>query len=289
MKKDIKKTSGGRLRDIILSPATTIIMFAVAAILLLISGIGGARAALQYVSGFYKSQVGMYHIGVTLVENDQDISWRNYSGNADGNWETETGRLLGNMLKENEEVVIGKEYPEVLKVRNSSNEDLSEDNPGINEFVRVTIYKYWMNKSPYESDAKKEWNLDPSVINLHFINTVEDGGKWIIDKDASTDERTVLYYNTLLDADKNSKNNTTDPFTDVISIDQMAAKMVTQKVEDNGKTIKTTYDYDGKCFAIEATVDAVQEHNAEHAILSAWGKNVEINTDGETTTFELKE
>ena len=285
MKKDTKKTSGGRLRDIILSPAATIAMFAVAAILILISGMGGARAALQYFSEIYSSQVGMYHIGVTLVENDQDISWRNYSGNADGKWEKEEGKLLANMLEEDEEyLTIGKEYPEELKVRNSSDEDDSEDNPGINEFVRVTIYKYWMNESPYESDnKKKEWDLDPSLINLNFINTTDDGGKWILDEDASTDERKVLYYSELLDA-----GDTTDPFTDFVSIDQKVAKMVKQEPSPDDKTITTTYEYDGMYFAIEATVDAVQEHNAEHAILSAWGKDVKISTEGDTTTFNFK-
>lgn len=36
----------------------------------------------------------------------------------------------------------------------------------------------------------------------------------------------------------------------------------------------TTYDYDGISFQIEVEVDAVQEHNAEDAIWSAWGKRV---------------
>lgn len=40
--------------------------------------------------------------------------------------------------------------------------------------------------------------------------------------------------------------------------------------------IKTTYDYDGKQFRVEVEVDAVQDHNAEEAILSAWGRNVTV-------------
>ena len=42
-------------------------------------------------------------------------------------------------------------------------------------------------------------------------------------------------------------------------------------------TITTTYDYDGLQFCVEASVDALQEHNAEDAILSAWGRKVSIS------------
>ena len=45
----------------------------------------------------------------------------------------------------------------------------------------------------------------------------------------------------------------------------------------NGSRITTTYDYDGARFCLEATVDAVQEHNAEDAIWSAWGRRVTVH------------
>ena len=46
----------------------------------------------------------------------------------------------------------------------------------------------------------------------------------------------------------------------------------TSQTDDNGlTTITTTYEYDGASFVLEATVDAVQTHNAEDAIKSAWG------------------
>ncbi|MCI9600135.1 MAG: hypothetical protein HFI17_06465 [Lachnospiraceae bacterium] len=43
------------------------------------------------------------------------------------------------------------------------------------------------------------------------------------------------------------------------------------KVEQNGNTITTTYKYDGVEFHVDVEVDAVQTHNAEDAIRSAWG------------------
>jgi hypothetical protein len=61
----------------------------------------------------------------------------------------------------------------------------------------------------------------------------------------------------------------------------MVGTKVTQSTttEDGYTTITTVYDYDGYRFNVEAKVDAVQEHNAEDAIWSAWGRQVSV-TDG---------
>jgi hypothetical protein len=116
------------------------------------------------------------------------------------------------------------------------------------------------------------------LIDLNLVNL---GSDWILDESASTPERTVLYYNRVLNA-----GDTTPLFADTISIDDSLAVKVTQKVETLGgyTTITTVYDYDGVSFCIEAEVDAVQEHNAEDAIWSAWGRRVNIS-DG---TLSLK-
>ena len=45
-------------------------------------------------------------------------------------------------------------------------------------------------------------------------------------------------------------------------------------------TVTMTYDYDGASFVVEAEVDAVQTHNAQSAIKSAWGVDVEVGADG---------
>ena len=64
----------------------------------------------------------------------------------------------------------------------------------------------------------------------------------------------------------------------------------TQKTETktvDGKTvttITTTYTYDDQFFALEVQADAVQTHNAEDAIKSAWGRDVTISG----TTLSLK-
>ena len=70
-------------------------------------------------------------------------------------------------------------------------------------------------------------------------------------------------------------------------IDDVIARKVTEKTEKNGNqtTITTTYDYDGVHFQVEAQVDAVQEHNAEDAAWSAWGRRVTVNNG----TLSLRE
>ena len=247
----------GKIRRIITSPAGTLGMFALAVALLMFSSVGGARAALTYYSETYTSRVQMYDIGVTLLENEKEISWRNYDSRRDnGSWLEEKGELLADMVPEGEKFKIGAWYPEVLKVRNSGT---------INQYVRVSVYRYWLDQ-----DGSKMQTLTPDLIDLEF-NT--DNG-WMVDEESSTEERTILYYSRVL-----STGETSPSFADRLKIDQSVALKVTQTTEKTaaGSRITTTYDYDGARFCLEATVDAVQEHNAEDAIWSAWGRRVTVH------------
>lgn len=246
-----------RIKRFIKSPTATILAFLLAVGLLLFSTIGGARAALTYFSETYSSRVQMSNIGVTLLENGEVISKRDYNKTSDGTWNESTGVLLSNMLEKDEEFRVGKKYKEELSVTNSGT---------IDQYVRVSIYKYWLQK-----DSKQQ-TLSPELIDLHLVNV---GSDWILDETSSTDERTVLYYSRLL-----GQGATTPLFADSIRVDSIVATKVTETVvkeEGNKKTIKTTYDYDGTQFCLEAKVDAVQDHNAEDAIWSAWGRRVNVN------------
>lgn len=257
-----------KFKKFITSPQGTLITFILAVALLLFSSIGGARAALTYYSDNYVGRVQMYNIGVTLEENEDDswrsVSWRNYNSNtSDGSWDEQRGQLLSQMLKEGEQLKIGARYKEELRVRNSGE---------INQYVRVNVYRYWTDK-----DGNKLRNLSPSLINLNLVNT---GTDWLIDQEASTPERTVLYYSRLLE-----KDQTTPIFADSLSIDGMVATKVTQESSTNEQgltTITTTYDYDGTRFCLEAKVDAVQEHNAQDAVWSAWGRRVTVDNENLT-------
>lgn len=119
------------------SPGFSIGAFVLAAGLLLFSGIGSAQAALTYYSETYASRVGMYDIGVSLIENGSIVAWRDYTG--ENTWnetatEDHVGVLLEHMIPEGESLKIGAEYPEELCVTNSGT---------INQYVRVSIYKCW--------------------------------------------------------------------------------------------------------------------------------------------------
>ena len=233
----------GKVKEFIKSPKATAAAFALAMVLLLFSSVGGARAALTYYSENYTSRVQMENIGVTLVENGEAISNRDYKSASDGTWDENTGTLLGGMLAEGEEVKLGKRYREELNVRNSGT---------IDQYVRVNVYKYWLDK-----DGEKQRGLSPGLIGLNFVNI---GSDWLVDEDASTTERTVLYYSRLLKAGEESPL-----FADSLAIDSIIGSKVTQTTTKEGKytTIKTTFDYDGVKFCVEARVDAVQDHNAE--------------------------
>ncbi len=266
-----------RFNRFVKSPKTTVVAFGMAVALLLFSSIGGTRAALTYFSETYASRVQMSNIGVTLQEkgqHDEDfkaVSKRDYSDASNGTWSENTGALLEGMLTKGEDLKLGKKYKEELRVQNTGD---------INQYVRVSIYKYWVDgKVEKGQEPVKFPNLDPSLIELNLVNIAgQEGGsgRWLLDEEASTKERTVLYYSEVLEAEE-----PTDPFTDTVKINDNIASKVTQTVtkKDGYTTIKTTYDYDGVGFCVEAKVDAVQDHNAEDAIWSAWGRRVTVENE----------
>lgn len=251
-----------RLKRYIQSKQGTVFFAAAAVVLLLASGIGSANAALTYYSENYTAQMELKDIGVTLVETSasgtKDISSRDYTGSGD-TWDTSQGELLGDMLKESDEKLqLGRAYKEELSVKNTGT---------IDEYVRVRVYKNWTNQ-----DGSKETSLSPDLILLHMT---QNG--WILDEDATTEERTVLYWPFVLKV-----GESTPAFSDTLTIDASLGTKVdihTETVSGVKKT-STTYKYDGVKFNVQAEVDAVQTHNAKDAIKSAWGVDVNVDKDG---------
>lgn len=250
-----------KIKKILTFPAITVAAFIMAGVLLGFSTIGGARAALTYYSQTYASQMEMHDIGVSLMENGTNISGRDYAHEvADGTWDEHTGVLLAGMLEETDNtLVMNRNYTEKLSVANTGT---------INEYVRVTVYRYWV-----DADGNKQREIDPSAINLHLVNQAGQDGEqcWIEDTAAATRERTVLYYNRVLPS-----GSTTPDFSDTISIDGEIVSHINTWTDANGVTT-SEYEHNGCRFVLEATVDAVQDHNAEAAILSAWGMNVSVS------------
>lgn len=253
MKKN-RKASGKKI---------TYLLVALAVLMLLGSAVGSTRAALTYYSENYTAQITVSQIGVSLLENGQEVSSRGY---IDNQWNSSTnqgdgaasGALLQNMLPEKEKLALNKEYEEKLSVKNSGT---------IDEYVRVRIYRYWTKKNGDGKDVKVT-TLSPNLIDLNLVNS----GQWINPQqnadgeDGLGKECLELYYKGILPS-----GSETALFADGIRIDgQIAAEV---KIEEDPKTntITTTYKYDGVEFHVDVEVDAVQTHNAQDAIKSAWG------------------
>lgn len=243
-----------KIREFLSRPAVTAVLFALALLLLGSSTVGGARAALNIQSEYYNSEVEVLDIGVALVEDQGEGGIQNFvvvSGK---------GGLMGidspiaKMIKADGKLYAEKAYPETLAVRNTAK---------INEYVRVEVYKYWLDEN-----GNKYPDMDSSWIRLNFG---KDNG-WTIDDTAgsSTEERTILYYSEIL-----APGEDTTPFLESIVIDKQATRIVeeSQLTANNTQVIKWEYVYNGKQFCLEVLVDGVQDHNVDHAKLSAWGVN----------------
>ena len=161
------------------------------------------------------------------------------------------------MLAEGEELKLGKKYKEEISVKNSGE---------IDSYVRVILTKSW-----WTPEGEKDPTLSPDLIDLHLLL----GEDWMIDQEASTSERTILYYTKILPV-----GESTPILSDTLTIDPSIGNKVIETVttDDEGyKTITYTYEYDGYRFNIEAEADAVQTHNVVDAVKSAWGVDVSVD------------
>ena len=237
-----------KFRDFLSRPTVTAVLLALALVLLGGSTIGGIAAAPRYESLIQDTEMNLKHIGVALYEN--------------GVFVPEDGKLLQDLLKRNGNDAnpkVGKKYSEVLTVKNTGT---------IDEYVRVTVYKYWKVKESDVPNASlvKTAEMDANWIELGFV----EGNGWTIDHESDTEERTVLYYATPL-----APEQTSTPFLDSITIKEEPTHKVTKTESTVGgvTTITWTYDYNGAQFCLEAHVDGVQTHSAGYAKISAWGVN----------------
>ena len=204
-------------------PIVPAALIGASALLLIGSTVGSTRAALTYYSENYGARIQVSRIGVTLKENGNAISSRDYT--EDSRWSETKGTLLEGLLEEGETIQPGKAYDETLSVSNSGS---------IDSFVRVVLKKSWVNP-----EGEKDTTLSPDLIDLNLT----EGSGWVIDESASTAERTVLYYTRAL-----APGESTPDLSDTLRIDPAVLTKVTETVteDENGyKTIETSYDYDG--------------------------------------------
>ena len=239
-----------KLKKLFSSSRTNIAAVAVAAAMIVGVSVGVAFAA---------SRVQMSDIGVSLLENGEKISWRNYvtPEGGPGEWVVGSGVLLTHMLDETD----GK-----LAYNHAYTENLAVENTGsINEYVRVSIFRYWEdpNSLTDKGEPKKLTGMLPEYIDLSIL--ADDTGianGWVVDTQSSTPERVVLYYTRLLNA-----GETTPDFSDFLTINSA----VDYDTNEDGLS------YKGMRFILRVDVDGVQEHNADDAIQSAWGRHVTVS------------
>ena len=218
------------LKSIMRSPVFAVVLFVVAAGLLLFGAVNAVQAAPRVQSNDYQAEVELSSIQTALVE--------------DGNVVEGDDALLTKFPADGSQFAVGKTYDYSLAVRNTGSAD---------EYVRVTVTRYW------EKDGKKAVELSPDLIDLHFVE-----GGWKIDSAATTPERTVLYY-----ASPVAAGGETTPFTDTLRIDGKVLSKAT-KLADGSFEL----DYEGLEFRIKVVADAVQTHNGEEAMTSAWGHTI---------------
>ena len=151
--------------------------------------------------------------------------------------------LLHNFLAGDQQIKLGRAYKEEIKAKN----------PGdVDEYVRIKIRKYWTD------DKGKRVDLDPGLIELGIS---EEG--WNLDEQASTSEEIVLYYNDILKAGE----TTSSACVKTVTISPKADIKVSSAQDE-----KDAYLYQNMKFNLDATVEAVQTHNGEDAMISAWGR-----------------
>ena len=227
-----------KLKRLLRSPAGSALLFILAAGLLLTGSIGGARAALSEISDDYRSRLPLQNIDIALFENGVDVS---------------NGVLLEGLLAEGASLQPGRTYPEVLHVQNRGT---------IDEYVRVSVYRYWVDEA-----GNKRLDLAPELIEPGFANP----SRWLMDPDAATRERTVLYYSTALAPGASSV-----PFLETLTVSGTILDLVETEPLGNGE-LRFVYAYNGMRCVLDVQADGVQTHNGEDAVRSAWGRQVAVS------------
>ena len=276
-----------KMKKVRLSPVIIGLLFLLAVVLLFAGSVGGTQAALNYRSGDYLSVLKMKHIGVTLLENGERVAWRNYGDDAASGFidEGQDGKLVLKDLEDDPYFQVGRKYPFKITAKNTGGEkDLpTKPSKGIAQYLRITVYKYWVKVGDGETFRDKDWfhgisnyttkicdtQYDPALIRLGYKEEGYNSEYWAWDSEAHTDERDVYYYKGDL-----KPGFETEALFDTLWIDPIVAKTVEKRVDGNVTTY--SYAYDGYGFVVQAEVDAVQTHHARDAINSAWGTSDHI-------------
>lgn len=278
-----------------ISRRTLLLLFA--AVLFCAAGLMGAvattQAQLTFFSEEHRADIEQTHLGVALVEKtgqealSEESPWRIVAkGEAAGTQDIDIpadkeGKLLAETAVDPEgaptdellvlggdaHMVPGKTYPELVSVRNASDD--------MEEYVRVTVRRFWTDDA-----GNKLPELDPALIELDVNDGYGDA--WVHSAEESTPERQVYYLKTRLLAAASEAY--ADPQALITGIrlstavaedafaDQLKELGLAQTAETPEGSVLTTMKAHVNLFA---QVDTVQTNSAVQAAKSAWGVDVE--------------
>ena len=237
---------------------------------LALTTVSAVRATPASESDEYVANMNMPYIGVSLQEGNAEegkwttVAYRNFDPDSE-TWDPERG-VKGDPIftgLKDVEFGVGDLFEDDFRVVNSGN---------IVEYVRVVVYKYWLDADGKEKDT----SLDSSFIDLIY----NEKGNWIKDEKYSTKEKEIWYYRMPLNVDE-----ATDALITGLRLDGKIKEMYTvdkiEKQSEDGKYTTISYDYlyNGREFKVEMEVDGVQYKHGSDAILSAWGRANTIEND----------
>lgn len=246
----------------------TKLLLAAALLLMAFGTVGVTRAALTYYSEDYVAWFYLNHLHVHLLENGRDVCGG--VNTLDGDTKI-TGELVAYM---EDKLDPGRTYREEIAAQNGSD---------IEQYLRLTIRRYWVDQNGNKSTA-----LSPSMIHLTYndpdvtdSNDLYNTDVWMVNPIEHTTESDTYYYTSILPG-----NAKTPDLFNQLTIDKKLYTddryLTEETVEEDGVRIyRYTYSYDEHKFVIEATVQAIQTHNAQDAIHSQWGV-YNVTVDGTT-------
>ena len=286
-----------------LSKRTTALL-AATVLLFGMGGFTGTKAALTYFSEDYTAGFELDHLQVHLIENGTDVCHDNnksiytvhrtddkvaqekkekYRGNLveylGYKNDTHYGDTAAYKLGTPGRVDPGRTYKEEISAKNGNNVD---------EYVRMTVRKYWVRTDEEGASSSKDTRLSPELIRLTYGDKDYNTSAWQLNSKESTEESDTYYLKKVLAA-----NESSPLLFDSLTIDKSVADKANMTVKEEEKTegeqtvkvITYSYVYDGYTFYIEADVQAIQTHNADDAVKSLWGVS-NVSASGGTVTVK---
>ena len=198
-----------------------------------------------------------------------DVAKRTYID--DGKWdETSTPLLLGNNREIGGKIVPGKIYPLKLSIANTGE---------IDSYDRVAIYKYFTDQNGKNNSI--------SASHIEYTHPLGIESNYVVDDSANTVERNVLYYRWILPVGATYRSSPGGQFIESMKVDNSIMSPLVESAENatttegNKVAIFTKISPSFITCNLEVKLDAVQTHNAKGAIESAWGRKVNIGSNGE--------